>query len=240
LFFNLENNFYRKLYEPQHDFPIFEKMKVLRILILLTVFLAIERIPISAQTFPSPELVSVTTLANGDVELTWVSPTITCGPFIGFDIYRSPSFPWPYVLLAIIASQGQETYTDVGANGDSICWYYYMVGDYACSGYTFLTSDTLSNSDSCEVNLINLPSSDLSEILIAPNPITTSLTVYLPNEFAEGEIQIKNYLGQPILNQNQIGGSKMTVIELSSIPAGLYFLKFESSGRSMLRKFVKN
>ena len=100
---------------------------------------------LSAQINP-PDLLCVTTLFNGDVELTWDLPTNTCGStFNGYRVYISNDPTQPFNLLTIVTNPTQTTYTHTNANGTNITWYYYLTTDLVCPNEIPVQSVTLDN-----------------------------------------------------------------------------------------------
>lgn len=93
-----------------------------------------------------PNLVCITTLFNGDVELTWEIPTNTCGTtFNGYRIYVSADPTQPFALLTMVTNPAQTTFTHTNANGNSLTWYYYMTTDLICPNEVPGQSLTLNN-----------------------------------------------------------------------------------------------
>lgn len=110
----------------------------------------------AAQTIAPPDFACASTQVNGDVLLTWNLPSNPCGPFVSYDIFGSNSgVSGPYVLVASVSNQASTTYFHVGANGHSVTWYYYMVTNHNCPGFTQLSSDTLDNLDPAAPSLVN-------------------------------------------------------------------------------------
>ena len=101
----------------------------------------------AGQILPAPDLQCAATRPNGDVELTWNLPTVSCGPFNTYNIYASNSITGPFSILTSITNQATTSYLHTGANGNVTTWYYYMQSDYNCPGYTPASSDTLDNLD---------------------------------------------------------------------------------------------
>ena len=116
-------------------------MKV-RALIVFIFFLAGN---INAQTFTGPSLHCATTQGNGDVVINWTNNTCPCGGLPTVTIYASNSgINGPYTALTTAAA-GTTSYTQAGANGSNVTWYYYMVSNCGCAGFTSLNSDTINN-----------------------------------------------------------------------------------------------
>jgi len=95
-----------------------------------------------------PELRCTQTDLNGDVTLHWTMPTdsVTLNNFASYYIYQSPSPGGPYILLDSVLDVMLNTYTHIGANGNSTQHYYSMVTNVDCDGlFSSDFSDTLSN-----------------------------------------------------------------------------------------------
>ena len=101
---------------------------------------------IVAAQVAAPALRCVTKRFNGDVDLTWQLPAVTCGSINGYQIFARPNDPnGIFTLLANLPTPAATTYTHTGANGNNTTWYYYMTTDAGCGGQVPLTSDTLDN-----------------------------------------------------------------------------------------------
>ncbi|MFT7588431.1 MAG: gliding motility-associated-like protein [Limisphaerales bacterium] len=102
---------------------------------------------INAQALNPAALVCANNEVGGDVALSWTIPSNPCGPFVGYEIYASMTEAGPYALLTIIGAELTTTWVHVGANGILNTWYYYIITDYNCPGFTQPSSDTLDNQD---------------------------------------------------------------------------------------------
>ncbi|MEA3446592.1 MAG: CUB domain-containing protein, partial [Bacteroidota bacterium] len=79
------------------------------------------------------------------------------------------------------------------------------------------------------------------EFLIFPNPVEDILTVTCSTAKSEKfEISIVNTMGQVVQTLNQeVSGIYETQLDLSDIPAGIYFVQFRSKHQFNTQKFVK-
>lgn len=68
-----------------------------------------------------------------------------------------------------------------------------------------------------------------------PNPVNNILNVTYNGDL---KVSITNIAGQQILSPRSI--SKQGSVDVSSLSAGVYFLKADANGESIVRKFVKN
>lgn len=107
-----------------------------------TVTVVVQALP----TVGPPSLRCVNTLANGNVELTWVPTVDTVGTFNSYHIYHSTDPNGPYSVIDSVFNINATTYTHLSANGDSQTNYYYVRTRSGCFGKVFTGStDTLSN-----------------------------------------------------------------------------------------------
>jgi gliding motility-associated-like protein len=100
---------------------------------------------VAAAQVQAPALHCATKRFNGDVDLVWDHPNVTCGTVNGYFIYaRQNDLNGPFSLLAAVPTN-TTVYAHVGANGNNTMWYYYMATDAGCGGQVPLSSDTLDN-----------------------------------------------------------------------------------------------
>lgn len=136
-----------------------------------------------AQVVNPPVLNCVTHVSvsgNLFVRPIWTNTTNSCGPFIGYNIYRSTNLNGPYTLVYTETNQAATSYDDNITNS-SIVYYYYMVSDFNCPGATLLSSDTLDSSDP-EPPIINyvtvkiMPPKSTGRLALLRKPMVTSCT----------------------------------------------------------------
>jgi gliding motility-associated-like protein len=94
-----------------------------------------------------PDLRCVQTLQNGDVQLTWISPSDPYNTFDSYHIFYSTDIAGPYNVIDSVFNINQTTWTHAGANGNNLQGYYYIKTRGGCSGMDFkpITTDTISN-----------------------------------------------------------------------------------------------
>lgn len=80
----------------------------------------------------------------------------------------------------------------------------------------------------------------MSGLKIYPNPATEKITIEQsePGSNMNGTVSIFGTTGQELIKQ-QAQGSKAE-IEISSLPAGIYFVRLRNSEKVVTRKFIKN
>lgn len=77
------------------------------------------------------------------------------------------------------------------------------------------------------------------EIRIYPNPTNGSFIIVLPNESKYNNLQITNYLGQKIYNQNITGSnSRILIDESTEWSPGVYFVRLNGEYGSEIRKII--
>ena len=133
---------------------------------------------IHAQTEP-PGLKCATVQINSDVILEWHNGINVCFPL---NIYASQNINGPYSLIGTITTPGTTIFTHVGANGSSITWYYYIESDMGCSGSTGGTSDTITNTDPVEPDILRVSVDNGNTVSIewdiSPSAKTNAYIIY--------------------------------------------------------------
>jgi len=76
----------------------------------------------------------------GNVGITWVQPTDSCGVFTNYLIYYSTTPGGPYALIDSVTNFNTTSYIHLGASADLASAYYYVVSN---SGCVVNISDTL-------------------------------------------------------------------------------------------------
>lgn len=88
---------------------------------------------------------------------------------------------------------------------------------------------------------LNSFSGNNGSLNIFPVPVKSTLTVYLPFEMVNANIEIMNALGQKVQGwvlQNSSKTGEIS-ISMSNVPDGVYFLKATANGRVEVKRFVK-
>ncbi|MFN8152886.1 MAG: gliding motility-associated C-terminal domain-containing protein [Bacteroidia bacterium] len=80
----------------------------------------------------NPDLRCVSVLANGQIQLTWVTPTGSSNEFNEFEIFRNSGAG--FVLYDSVSNFNQTTWTDAFANGNAQSYAYYMRSQSGCTG----------------------------------------------------------------------------------------------------------
>ena len=136
--------------------------------------------------------------------LKWEPASITCGPFISYDIYFSTDFSIPFSLLISITDPDLHEFFHENITAEKR--YYYLKGNYNCPGEIFLSSDTLDNRLPL-AEAISSVSVENNNVLIrwtkSPSPETIGYIIYKITDIGTIPIDtvfdINNYLD---LNSN--------------------------------------
>lgn len=111
---------------------------------------------------------------------------------------------------------------------------------YGDSGFIsserFIVTDSL---DPCDLNT-SVNHSSLNEIEVYPNPANDKLYIRSASQFVSGTYSIYNLLGEKIMSGGLLSNEKEKLIDISSIPRGLYMLTLMSNGKSFSIKIEKN
>ena len=162
---------------------------------------------LSAQINP-PDLLCVTTLFNGDIELTWDLPTNTCGStFNGYRVYISNDPTQPFNLLTIITNPNQTTYTHANANGTNVTWYYYLTTDLVCPNEIPLQSVTLNNRppEVTEIDYVTVNDAGNIELHWLENTSPETFGYIIFWESNSGFVAIDTVVGRSITNYEHAG-----------------------------------
>ena len=136
------------------------------------------RLTASAPTINPPSLRCVSVLPNEDIQLSWVGTPDTAGIFAEYKIYHALAKAGPYTQIGTVSSYGSNTFTHIGAQGNSQPHFYYIRTKAGCDVTTTFDSPTTSDSlSSIKLNLNNatVGFADLSwNALRVPLPPTSS------------------------------------------------------------------
>lgn len=139
-----------------------------------TVSITVLAIPVVAS--PQPKCVSV--LPNGDVTLSWLTPTDPAGTFNGYFIFKSSTPGGPFTVVDSILTLNQATYTHIGANANVARVYYFIRTRSGCFGMVYSPPvDTIST---IHLNVIN-PSNGTASLVwnpVSSPKIATSSGIY--------------------------------------------------------------
>ena len=84
-------------------------------------------------------------------------------------------------------------------------------------------------------NTLSTPDESISDLVIYPNPVNNILSIQSSNSVSNKIATVFDLNGKRILNQRITNNS----INLSTLQSGLYFLRIESNGKVINRKFLK-
>ncbi len=78
----------------------------------------------------------------------------------------------------------------------------------------------------------------LSSFSVYPNPTTGSLTLTLSKGEGIGAVKIYNVLGECVLYQQLITNNQQLTLDVSSLPAGIYFVQLKTENENATRKII--
>ena len=86
-----------------------------------------------------------------------------------------------------------------------------------------------------EGSVLTVEDETLADMVIYPNPVGDILTIETSTELTNKIATVFDLNGRRVLNQKLVTNT----INVSSLGSGIYFLRLESNGKTMKRKFVK-
>ncbi len=74
-----------------------------------------------------------------------------------------------------------------------------------------------------------------------PNPVTSEITIQMQGDISSGcLVEIMNLTGQVVFSERMdLSASKLAILEVSSLPDGLYILQASTDGKLFTKKFLK-
>jgi len=108
-------------------------------------------------------------------------------------------------------------------------------GDSATFSYAY-TFNGVSGIDSTGILATSVSNLSQGQLQIFPNPTTDELIIQSTNQLIS-QFTITNSIGQQLLQQPITG--TQTKVNVSSLPAGLYYINLKGDNGSYVRKFVK-
>ncbi|CAN5907991.1 hypothetical protein BH24BAC1_BH24BAC1_33160 [soil metagenome] len=176
------------------------------------------------------ELTSFTATAeSGAVTLRWSTASETNNR--GFEIQRSTTgTEWSKVnfMKGYGNSQTIQTYRYTDRSAPTADVLYYRLKQLDQAG-TYAYSKILAVS----------PGAPSPGIALYPNPVVDELRLHFPHHAHSIRLRVMNLLGQVVLDKSYTTGESILRENLSSLPAGTYYLEvWQDQGRTT-RKFVK-
>lgn len=118
-------------------------------------------------------------------------------------------------------------------------WLNGIIDDMRLYGRVLSAEEVNMYCDSAESAVTNsIPQVPVSAITLSPNPVQSTVTVSLPQDYIGGNMQVINQLGQVVFTQ-KIAGSKSD-IDLSRLSAGVYILKAQNNNVMEISKLIKD
>ena len=142
----------------------------------------------------------------------------------------------PYIIRTDFGSDYAEACDiSIFLNSPETYVRFQLMGGGCASGCIFDESRSVSVSDDCQtIQGLSVSENSLSKLLITPNPASTSIQVI------NNIVPIQQYSIYSVDGKKQTSQEFTTTIDISSLPSGLYFIKFISEeGIQLTKKFIK-
>jgi hypothetical protein len=75
-------------------------------------------------------------------------------------------------------------------------------------------------------------------VVLSPNPVVSSLSISIPNEFSSSNITIYNALGQKVVSENL--NSNASTLSLETLQSGIYYYTILIDQKNYSGKIIKN
>ena len=188
-----------------------------------------------------PELAAAFTFRNdgsGEIELfgtghpfsyaqgTWteVKATITFAPSLGTYFINGTQ----------VASENWSTNAGGGPGQNALR----ALEIYAYSGTAGVNADFYVDDVRLTQLAVGVEEASMSQINIAPNPVSNGLWVQLPEAMSQAELTVFDVLGDLVLQHVKITGSAW--IDMDQFPSGVYAVRMSAGNRSITRQVLKN
>ncbi len=158
--------------------------------------------------------------------------------FISYELFHSNTINGPYTLLDSIKNQNQIVYSHNIGTASKAYYYLRLKGSFCANKGLSENSDTLS------LDITNLNITQQIEFKLyqnIPNPVEDNTIIrYSINKVAKGKLQIFDYSGRTIFEQNLISDYGMNSLPLntSSFSNGVYFYQINFGAIKSTKKLV--
>lgn len=96
---------------------------------------------------------------------------------------------------------------------------------------------TLCECKSVDTTTIHKQTAIKDKLKIYPNPAATTITIELPSKAMQLEVYSAN--GQTVIHKSKLKNQKELMLDISHLPAGIYFLNVRNSDSRISEKFIK-
>jgi len=128
-----------------------------------------------------------------------------------------------------------KTNVNVGLANASIIKLFHFKSDVV---YALTNQDSLYKTPFTPTPDTSIDSKDVySELILYPNPASDQINLNYPTITQESSIEIFDALGRKIYVQALVGNK--TTLALKKLPDGVYFLRAQYNGNTLLKKFIK-
>jgi hypothetical protein len=136
----------------------------------------------------SPQVTCVSVLANGDVSISWLTPTDPLNEFQSYSVYTSANINGNYTLAGTVLNYTTSTFTHTGANANNVPRFYYI------------TTKNNNNSESLPLDTVRTiflvinPSNGIATLqwnpISIPLPASSSNTYSIYREYPAGNFSL--------------------------------------------------
>ena len=170
---------------------------------------------------------------NGDVLLEWTTASETNNDY-----------------FSIESSKDAVNFSEIGrvsGGGNSNSTINYRSFDYTphsgVSYYRLKQVDYDGKFMYSNIEVVNLPTLWETDMVISPNPVVSTIDIRLdPDNFVNPIIELHDMQGRLILTKDGItvDAQKPVRIDMTELPAGLYFLQASENGKTISKRVIKN
>ena len=136
----------------------------------------------------SPQVTCVSVLANGDVSISWLTPTDPLNEFQSYSVYTSANLNGNYTLAGTVLNYTTSTFIHAGANANNVPRFYYI------------TTKSNNNSESLPLDTVRTiflvinPSNGIATLqwnpISIPLPASSSNTYSIYREYPAGSFSL--------------------------------------------------
>lgn len=191
--------------------------------------------PLDSSTIHTTVHLSANLGVGGVVNLIW--NTYVGAPVTTQNIMRSAGGA-PYVIIASVANT-VTSYTDAAPPGGTLVYKINSLMAVTCSPSARISSGGygIVSSNPVEIGTLGIRALVACPLIqIYPNPATDELTIKM-DQNAYASFTITNSIGQEIMQQPL--SAAQTQVNVSKLPAGVYYITFKGENGVEVRKFVK-
>lgn len=145
-----------------------------------------------------------------------------------------------YITSAAVDTLNKRLYMNVGDYASpGTCLVYTLAGDSVTSYATGISTDAVAvDYRVAPVGIVDREQESM-RLAVYPNPVTDQLSVTIATQLPIYELHITDLMGQTVLIQQGSDECRIMSVQVSNLPAGLYFITVVSGEISCTGKFLK-